>query len=223
MMPAKSAPFSDGSACSIDELCFTGSSSIIGALRHTIFVLGSYEANLLICGEPGTGQHECAELLHRESVRRLQPFVSITLTDLNDTQMNAKLFGPNGVAGLAAQARHATFFIEGIEQLSLHLQERLLQTLTDGVSNGVRVISASTTSLFDQVERRRFSRQLFDRLATIQLTLPPLRERREDLEATAVRVLQAWSDRNGKWPRTLAPGARAVLEAYAWPCLLIHI
>jgi DNA-binding NtrC family response regulator len=216
MMPAKLAPSSAGEAHTIDELHFTGSSSVIDALRQTIVVLASLEANLLVCGEPGTGHRECAELLHRESARRLQPFVPISLTGLNDTQMTAKLLGPSGVGGLAAQARHATFFIEGIEALSPHLQERLLQALNDSAQT-VRIIGATSASLFEQVERGRFSRQLYDRLATVQLTLLPLRERPEDLEPTALRILHAWSERNGKWTRTLAPGARAVLEAYAWP------
>jgi Nif-specific regulatory protein len=170
-----------------------------------------------VYGEPGTGHRQCAEILHRESVRRLQPFVPIALSGLNDTQMAAKTLGPSGVGGLAAQARHTTFFIEDVEALSPHLQERLLQALEDGASQTVRIIAATTVCLFDLVERRRFSRRLYDRLATVQLTLPPLRERREDLAPTASRVLESWSERNGKWPRTLAPGAGAVLEAYAWP------
>jgi len=217
MMPAKPAPVADGSAPPIDELYFTGSSTVVDALRHTILAFGSMDANLVVCGEPGTGHRECAELLHRESARRLHPFMPISLTGLNDTQMAARLLGPAGVGGLAAQAHHATFLIEGIEALSPHLQERLLQALNDGAAGTVRVIATTTVSLFEQVERRRFSRQLYDRLATVQLTLPPLRARPEDLEPTAVRILQAWSERNGKWPRTLAAGARAVLEAYAWP------
>ena len=218
VMPAQPASFpQDGVAPAIDDLYFTGESSVVSALRHTLLTLGAFDGNLLVCGEPGTGQRECAEILHRENARRLQPFVPIALAGLNDTQMAAKLLGPQGVGGLAAQARHATFFLDGVEALSPHLQERLLQALDDGASQTVRIISAVTGSLFDQVERRRFSRRLFDRLATLQLTLPPLRQRREDLEPTALRVLRNWSERNGKWPRTLAPGADAVLESYAWP------
>ena len=218
VMPAQPASFpSDGVAPAIDDLFFTGDSSVVSALRHTLSTLGSFDGNLLVSGEPGTGHRECAEILHRESARRLQPFVPISLIGLNDTQMAAKLLGPQGVGGLAAQARHATFFVEGIDALSTHLQERLVQALDDGAAQTVRIISAANGSLFGQVERRRFSRRLFDRLATVQLTLPPLRERSDDLEPTALRVLRTWSERNGKWPRTLAAGARAVLAAYAWP------
>ncbi len=197
-------------------LVLVGKSRSVRTLLRAIGVLAPLGAHMLIRGEPGTGRRACAMLLHHKGPRRTQPFRAVSLRGLADAAIAERLFGTRGLASLKAQARNATIYIEAIDRIPLDLQDRLLGTLADGTEPGIRLLGGSAVALEEHVQLGRFRRTLFDRLATVQLSVPPLRERLEDIAPIANHVLERWSERHGKRPRRLAGAARAVLEGYAW-------
>ena len=186
-------------------------------LRGALATLGQLDLNLLLRGESGTGKRACAVALHRLGARRSHPFFALHLDGMSEARIYESLFGVRGMTSLAARARLATVYLEGIETLSHRLQMRLAATLAESDSTSVRVIAGSSVVLDEHVRLGRFQRALYDRLATIQVSLPPLRERREDIAVIAPAALQRWAERTGIPAKTFGEGALTQLEAYDWP------
>ena len=199
------------------DVALLGSSPAVTALRSALTTLGQLDMNLLLHGEPGTGKHACALALHRMGIRRGHPFFTLHFEGMSETRTYEGLFGERGITSLAARARRATVYLDGLEALSQRLQQRLVAALSDGNVPGIRLIAGTTVPLEEHVRLGRFQRQLFDRFATVQVSLPPLRERRDDIGVIARGSLERWCERTGNRPKTLEEGALRHLEAYDWP------
>jgi DNA-binding NtrC family response regulator len=199
------------------NLALLGTSPAVLALRGALATLGQLDMNLLLRGESGTGKHACAVALHRLGARRNNPFLTLHLEGMSESRIYECLFGARGMTSLAARARQATVYLDGVETLSHRLQMRLAATLAESDASSVRIVAGSSVVLDEHVRLGRFQRGLYDRLATIQVSLPPLRERREDIDVIAPAALERWSERTGIPAKTLDPGALAQLKAYDWP------
>jgi DNA-binding NtrC family response regulator len=172
----------------------------------------------LLAGEIGVGKEACAATLHRESRRRAQPFFSLHLDGLGEQEATERLFGPRGIVSLAARARQATVYLDAVETLPVILQQRLVGAFVDDGLGGVRLLAGTRNpALEEQVRLGRFLRALHDRIAIIQVCIPPLRERREDIPLITEGCLWQWSARQGASPQVLTDGALAEIEAYTWP------
>ncbi len=199
------------------NLALLGSGPSVVALRGALTTLGQLDMNLLLCGESGTGKHACAIAIHRLGGRRSHPFFTVHLEGMSESRIDECLFGARGMTSLAARARMATIYLDGIEMLSHRLQLRLASALATTDTPNVRVIAGTAVALDEHVRLGRFQRALFDRLGTVQVSLPPLRERREDIAVIAPAAFERWAERTGLPIKAFGDGALAQLQAYDWP------
>jgi DNA-binding NtrC family response regulator len=201
----------------VASAALVGDSAATHVIRRSITALAPTGAHVLFTGETGSGRRIWAEILHRESPHRDRPFLHVSLGAATDAQIATQLFGPRGVAGLAAQARGVTVYLDHVDRLPLELQARLCEALQDGETPGVRVLAATTRSLESAVRLGTFSRALYDRIALVQIGVPPLRERAGDIPLIARHAVGTWNERRIGSPRRLGPGAVEVLEGHSWP------
>jgi DNA-binding NtrC family response regulator len=199
------------------NLALLGTGPSVVALRGALATLGHLDMNLLLCGESGTGKHACAIALHRLGIRRNHPFFTVHLEGMSEARAEECLFGARGMTSLAARTRQATIYVDGIEMLPHRLQLRLATALTDPTTPNVRIVAGTAVVLDEHVRLGRFQRALYDRLATVQVSLPPLRERREDISIIAPAAFERWSERTGLPIKTFGDGALAQLQGYDWP------
>jgi two-component system nitrogen regulation response regulator GlnG len=206
-----------------------GRSLVMRELFALLEQVAAADAPVLIAGETGTGKEVCAEAIHAHSARKKAPFVVCDCAALAPTLVESELFGHVRGAftgadqtrqGAFAQAHGGTLFIDEIGELELEAQPRLLRAIDSHkvkpVGAGgyrdvdVRVIVATNRDLRQEVKARRFREDLYHRLSVLQVTLPPLRERKEDL-ALLIRQLSAPA------ALELQPDAEALLIEYDWP------
>lgn len=199
------------------DVALLGGTPSVSALRSAISTLGQLDTNLLLRGEAGTGKQACALALHRMGSRRGHPFFNLHLEGMGEARMHDCLFGERGVTSLSARARRATIYLDGIELLPQRLQHRLVAALNEGDAPNIRLIAGSAVHLDEHVRHGRFQRMLYDRIATLQVSLPPLRERRADVAVIATAVLERWAERTANPAKSLGEGALASLEEYDWP------
>ena len=190
----------------------------------------------MITGETGTGKGLVAHLLHRSSARAGGPFVPINCAAIPDTLLEAELFGyERGAftdarqpkAGLFQTAHHGTIFLDEVGLLPEGLQAKLLKALEERAVRrlgGTRsepfdawVLSATNADLAVALRERRFREDLYHRLAVLTLTLPPVRERGEDVVLLAEHYLARACADYGLPSKTISPAARAALTAFPWP------
>ncbi len=194
------------------------------------------DSTVLLLGESGTGKELIARSLHLQSRRAHGPFVPVNVGAIPDSLMESELFGYQrgaftGAAtdrrGLVEEADHGTMFLDEIGDMPLTTQVKLLRTLENSEVRrlgenvarlvDVRVIAATHHDLVADVEAGRFRSDLFYRLNVIQIELPPLRERREDIGLLASYFLDRLSRRWGREPLRLSPDAMALIERYDYP------
>ena len=193
--------------------------------------MAASDAPVLIEGETGTGKEVCAEALHAASGRAAGPFVICDLGGVSRSLLESELFGHVRGAftgaerdrkGLFAEAHGGTLFLDEIGELELDMQPRLLRAIEQrrvrpvGASSyrdvDVRVVAATNRDLGEEVRAGRFREDLFHRLAVVRLTLPALRERKEDLPLLVEALLA------GVTPEaTVPPETLALLAEYDWP------
>ena len=209
-----------------------GSSAVMRAVRDRIERVAATDFITLIDGESGTGKELVARQIHEISARRRGPFVPVNCAALVETLLEAELFGiedrtATGVRGRRGKfecANGGTLFLDEVADLSLSAQAKLLRTLQDLAvervgGNGLyrvntRVVAATNKKLCGLVEARLFRADLFYRLAGIEIHVPPLRERREDILELASYFL-ARHDQTRRL--TLSRGAADALLTYDWP------
>ena len=191
---------------------------------------------VLIEGESGTGKGAIAQALHRLSKRSNGPFVNVTSSALPETLMESELFGHEKGAftdahaakrGLVEMADGGTLFLDEVGELTPGVQAKLLRFIeektfrrlggTRDLVVDVRIVTATNRDLAAEVAAGRFRADLFYRLRVIPITLPPLRERREDIQALVKHFTAHFNREFGKHVREIAPEAQAMLNAYAWP------
>jgi transcriptional regulator with PAS, ATPase and Fis domain len=196
---------------------------------------GRRQPHVLIRGETGTGKGLLARAIHAASTRRRGPFVSINCAAIPETLLEAELFGVEAGAftdarqtkpGLFATAHRGTLFLDEVGALAAGLQSKLLTAIEDGVVRrlgsvrseavDVWILSATSADVETAIRAGCFRADLYYRLATISLWLPPLRERGADVLQLAAVFLERASADYGRPPQTLAPAARAALLRYPW-------
>ncbi len=211
----------------------------VGSPMQRIFemirrVAGS-EVPVLITGESGTGKELVARAIHHQSARKARPFIAINCSAIPETLLESELFGYEKGAftgahrqqkGKLEYAEGGTLFLDEVGEMSLGLQVKLLRFLQDGrlervggrdsIAVDARVLAATNTDLKGAIEKGRFREDLFYRLSVVPITLPPLRDRGEDV----VLLVRAFLSRfRGLNPRVtgLSDNAREAVRAYAWP------
>ncbi|MCK7593434.1 nitrogen regulation protein NR(I) [Pseudomarimonas salicorniae] len=191
---------------------------------------------VLITGETGTGKELVARALHAHSPRASQPFVALNTAAIPSELLESELFGHEAGAFTGAQRRHTgrfeqadggTLFLDEIGDMPLPLQTRLLRVLAEGeffrvggrelIRVDVRVIAATHQDLESLVAQGRFRADLLHRLDVVRLRMPPLRERREDIPALAVRFLGQATAQLASSVKRFEKSAIARLQAHDWP------
>jgi len=194
------------------------------------------ESSLLILGETGVGKERLARAIHAEGPRGSGPFVAVNCGALPESLLESELFGhEEGAFTGASRARRGYFelahrgtvFLDEIGEVPLHLQVKLLRVLEDRriqrlgserpIEIDVRVIAATNRDLEAEVQARRFRSDLYFRLAVVTLTLPPLRERREDIPPLVRDYLGHFGRRLARTITEVSPEAMRALVAYSWP------
>ena len=195
-----------------------------------------YDLSVLVTGESGTGKEMVARAIHYESRRSAKPFIPTNCGAVPDTLLEAELFGHKRGAftgavedriGLFQQADGGSLFLDEIGETSPAFQVKLLRVLQEGefrplgssrsVDVDVRVIAATNKDLEEEVRAGRFREDLYYRLATIPLHVPPLRERPMDIPLLAERLLESASRALGRPLEGFSAEALACLAAYRWP------
>ena len=202
----------------------------------TIAKVANTKSTVLLYGERGTGKELIARSIHYNSSRNTRPFIPVDCASLVETLMESELFGHVRGAftgaqttkkGLIEEADGGTLFLDEISNLSLQTQAKLLRFLQEheikrvgGVETirlDVRVIAATNKPLEPLVKAGKFMEDLFDRLNVVSISLPPLRERREDIPLLATYFLNKFSEENGKKISHISPEALDILINYSWP------
>ena len=213
-----------------------GHSPAMARVQSLIEKAAPTDANVLILGENGTGKELVARELHRLSRRAAGVMVSVDLGAVSESLFDSELFGH--VKGAFTDARAdrigrlqaadgGTLFLDEVGNLPLHLQPKLLTALEQRqitpvganrpVPIDVRVVSATNLSPLQLGDEARFRQDLLFRLNTVEIELPPLRDRREDIPLLLAHFLEFYARKYAKPERTLPPGVLAELVAYAWP------
>jgi two-component system nitrogen regulation response regulator NtrX len=213
-----------------------GRSYAIRALIDTVERVAPTPARVLITGENGTGKELVARAVHRLSTRAGAPFIEVNCAAIPSELIESELFGHikgsftgavNDRAGKFELADRGTLFLDEIGDMSLAAQAKVLRVLEDGVMTriggskphavDVRVIAATNKHLENEIAEGRFRQDLFYRLNVVPVSVPPLRDRREDIPALVQHFVNLLTQREGMAPRAMAPDAIERLTSYDWP------
>jgi Nif-specific regulatory protein len=194
------------------------------------------DATILVRGESGTGKELVAHAIHTNSSRAAKPFVAINCAVLSETLLESELFGheKGAFTGAVAQKRGrlevadgGTLFLDEVGELSAATQAKLLRVLqerqfervggTRTISVDVRIVAATNRNLEEAIAAGTFRQDLYYRLNVIALTLPPLRERRDDIPLLAYYFIAKYSKKCKRLVSGIAPETRNCLMAYDWP------
>ena len=189
-------------------------------LQERIIKAAATETTVLVLGESGTGKEIVARALHNRSPRQQMPFVTFSCASIPQNSIEAELFGDADHPGLLADAQGGTLFLDEIAELTETAQARLLSILqqdSNGPAFDIRIIAATHRDLRNMVQQNRFRSDLYFRLKVIELVLPPLRERGEDLIELAHHFLQRYSQRHQKSGLSFSEDAINSLTQYSWP------
>lgn len=205
-------------------------------IYDTIRQVSKTRTNILITGESGTGKELIARAIHNESDRHDKPFVAINCGGIPETLMESELFGHRKGAftgasqdkkGLFEIADKGTVFLDEIGEISTHIQVKMLRAVQDKVfksvgsnediSVDIRIISATNKELEKEVIDGRFREDLFYRLNVIEIKMPPLRERKDDLRVLAQHFLDKYSREMGKEVTKISSYAIDLLNKYDFP------
>ena len=215
---------------------FGSTSDAMRLFMREVRRVGSSGAPLLLMGETGVGKEHLARAIHLESPRSGAEFVAINTAALPEQLLESELFGHTEGAftgatrarrGAFELAHHGTLFLDEIGDMPIHLQVKLLRSLQDyevkplgseqPIWVDVRVIAATSSDLEEEVRNKTFRQDLFYRLNVIPLTIPPLRERAEDIPALAEKFLERWRFRSGQDIESLSSDVLESLCCYSWP------
>ena len=218
------------------DMAFVGQSSAIQHLRKQIAKIAQANAPVLIWGESGSGKELTAQAIHTHSPRADEPFIAVNCGAIPASLIQSELFGYERGAftgaikekpGLIESAAGGTLFLDEIGDLPLELQANLLRFLQEGTINrigslhtikvDVRVIAASHLRLEDAVKLGRFREDLLYRLNVLPLTVPSLRERKEDLELLAAHFFKQFVRDKNRRLTGFSNRALLAIKAYDWP------
>jgi two-component system response regulator PilR (NtrC family) len=213
-----------------------GRSEAMLAVFKLIETVARTNSTILLTGESGTGKGLVAQAVHFHSLRRDRPMVSLNCGALPETLLESELFGhmrgsftgaEANKKGLLEVAEHGTIFLDEIGEMSAVMQVKLLRVLQERrfrriggleeLQADIRVIAATNQDLSKLVAEGRFREDLFYRINVIPITLPPLRERREDIPLLAEHFLSKYAEQMGKKISGISHGAMQLLVQYDWP------
>ncbi len=233
--PAPHKPLAHPASCTLDSIA--GNGPAIASLKQKIAKLANSSSAILISGETGTGKGHLAKVIHATGSRANAPFVAINCASIPESLFESELFGyedgaftgakKGGKPGRFELAEGGTLFLDEIGDMPLHVQPKLLCVLQDMVIErvggtrsiplNVRVIAATNKDLEAMVAANAFRADLYYRLNVIPLTIPPLRERLEDLEELVTACLKKATRSTGKAIAQISREALDCLRQYAWP------
>ena len=212
-----------------------GESQQIAHLRTLVREIANTDVSVLIIGETGTGKESVAASLHKLSNRNSRPFSIVDCASLPEALIEVELFGVeetvSGIRrlkpGRITSADKGTLFLDSVDTLPLAAQSRLLRAVEEKQVTAVgatssrdvscRVVSAATQDLAQMRKEGRFRSDLFFRLNTVTLHLPPLRERREDIATLFIELLEKSASRLKRNPPSLSKSVRNTLMEHSWP------
>ena len=213
-----------------------GKSKAMQAVFDLIRRVADSPTNVLITGESGTGKELVAKAIHYNSDRKDAPFVPVNCAAIPESLLESELFGHMRGAftdakmdkrGLFEEAQKGTLFLDEISELPLMLQAKILRAIQEKeirrvgankpIAVDVRIIAATNLNLAEEVKAKRFRDDLYYRLNVIELKLPPLRERREDIPLLVEAFLQKCAAGRGKQVKGVSEAALAMLMDYGWP------
>jgi transcriptional regulator with PAS, ATPase and Fis domain len=226
---AASAPFT------IDSVV-VGRSARMRAVFDFVRVIADSDSSVLVTGETGTGKEMVANLIHQSSSRRSKPFVAVSCAILSETLIESELFGHERGAftgaikdrpGRFELAQGGTIFLDDIDDVPMSMQVKLLRVLqnrtierlggTRTIPVDVRVVTGSKRDLKQLVGEGKFRDDLFYRLNVIPISLPPLRERREDIAILMEHFIKRYFRYRSEEPRAVAPAVLQAFMRYPWP------
>lgn len=219
------------------EVNITGNSTTIRNLRQQIARLSRSQAPVFIYGESGSGKELAARSIHNQSARADGPFVAVNCGAIPAELMESELFGhlkgsftgaDKDKTGLFHAARGGSLFLDEVADLPLHMQVKLLRVIQEKsvrpvgsqteISTDVRILSASHKNLAEEVSRRNFRQDLYYRINVIELDVPSLRQRQDDIAELSVEILLRIAEDNHISPvPTLNPDALQALCEYPFP------
>ncbi|MBS1558884.1 MAG: sigma-54-dependent Fis family transcriptional regulator [Bacteroidetes bacterium] len=213
-----------------------GQSRAMQKIFQTVERVAQTDANVLILGENGTGKEMIARAIHRNSPRKNESFISVDLGSVTETLFESELFGHKKGAFTDAKedrvgrfelANNGTLFLDEIGNLSMPLQAKLLTALQNRkvsrvgankeVPVNLRLICATNLPLYEMVKENKFRQDLLYRINTIEVEIPPLRERPEDIPLLAHYFLKVYNARYGKEISKISDGAMARMNKHTWP------
>lgn len=219
-----------------DGELITGNSAAMQQVMDTVNRVAATDANILILGENGTGKDMLARHIHHLSQRNKQPFVSVDLGAISETLFESELFGHVKGAftdaredrnGRFEEANSGTVFLDEIGNISLPFQAKLLTVLQNrsvtkvgsnkAIPVDVRLICATNRHIQQMASQHLFRQDLLYRINTIEIQLPPLRERLEDIVPLAEHFLQLYRDKYKRTVSTLHESLVQQLKQYEWP------
>jgi two-component system, NtrC family, nitrogen regulation response regulator NtrX len=214
----------------------TGQSQAITELKEIISIVAPTNAWILIMGENGTGKELVARSIHHLSLRSHKDIVEVNCAAIPEELIESELFGHEKGAFTGATekkrgkfdlAHEGTIFLDEVADMSLKAQAKILRILQEKkfervggnklIDMDVRVLAATNKDLEEEMKAGRFRPDLYYRLHVIPLTVPPLRERKEDIKPLAERFLLDFTNKEGIEPKTLTDDALALLMKHDWP------
>ncbi len=219
----------------IGDLMFWGTSKPMAAIRKTLDKIAPTDATVLITGENGTGKDVLAREIHAHSLRSGKPMVAVDAGAITETLFESELFGHVKGAftdahtdhvGKFEQADGGTLFLDEIGNIPLHLQAKLLRVIqnrsvvrvggSQAIPVNIRLICATNMDLAQLVREGRFREDLYYRINTVHIALPPLRERKEDIVPLAQLFLERFAEKYHRPLTGMAPDAAEILKAQRW-------
>ena len=213
-----------------------GKSGKVAALMETINQVAPSKATVLITGESGTGKELVADAIESLSNRHGKPFIKVHCASLSSTLLESELFGheKGAFTGATSQkkgrfelADGGTLFLDEIGEIDAQTQVKLLRVLQERefervggektISVDVRVIAATNRDLKEEVRKGNFREDLYFRLAVVEIGVPPLRERKEDIDLLSLSFVKEVAKENGREIDGISPHARKALFSYSWP------
>jgi len=215
---------------------FVTNSEQMMKIVETIEKVVATKSNILILGESGTGKGLVAELIHCNSPRRDKPFISINCSAIPEGLLESELFGYKKGAftgavsdklGLIPLAHHGTFFLDEIGDMPVNLQAKLLKVIETGEVYplgdtkpkvvDIRLISATHADIESRIKEGKFREDLYWRLNVIEIKIPPLAERREDIEILLKHFMAKFNEEHKKNIKGLDKRVLPILMSYSWP------
>ncbi|HDY7510667.1 TPA: sigma-54-dependent Fis family transcriptional regulator [Vibrio vulnificus] len=215
---------------------FIGACLPMQAVYKTIDSVAPTTASVFINGESGTGKEVCAEAIHKQSLRKEQPFIAINCGAIPRDLMESEIFGHLKGAftgattdrkGAAMLANGGTLFLDELCEMELEMQKKLLRFLQTGtltplggskeVKVDVRIICATNRDPLKEVEEGRFREDLYYRVHVVPIEMPPLRERGNDIVELANHFLKTYAKEDGKKFNSISKEAQSILKKYNWP------